>query len=44
MTPECMIGSECIPRMPIDCAPGFDCIPEDYIVAVEQWIANGALP
>jgi hypothetical protein len=44
VTPDCMIGSECIPRMPLDCAPGFDCIPDDYIAAVEQWIANGAPP
>jgi hypothetical protein len=31
------------PRMPYGCTPeGGDCIPDDYIAAVSQWIANGA--
>jgi hypothetical protein len=31
------------PRMPYGCsAEAGDCIPDDYIAAVAQWIANGA--
>jgi hypothetical protein len=31
------------PRMPYGCDPqAGDCIPDDYIAAVSQWIANGA--
>lgn len=31
------------PRMPFGCSPqAGDCIPEEYITAVEQWIAAGA--
>jgi hypothetical protein len=44
VTPNCAIGSQCIPRMPLNCEEGVDCIPEDYIQAIEQWIANGANP
>ena len=40
--PNCLVGTECIPRMPYDCTDGVDCIPDDYINAVEQWITNGA--
>lgn len=38
----CEIGTECIPRMPLNCEDGYDCIPPDYVEAVRQWIANGA--
>ncbi len=44
VSPTCQIGTECIPRMPIGCTEGVDCIPEDYVIAVEQWIAEGAQP
>ena len=31
------------PRMPLGCvAEADDCIPDDYIAAIAQWIANGA--
>lgn len=31
------------PRMPYGCSPDADdCIPDEYIMAVTQWIANGA--
>lgn len=31
------------PRMPYGCKPEDDsCIPDDYIAAISQWIANGA--
>jgi hypothetical protein len=31
------------PRMPYGCSPtAGDCIPEEYVAAVSQWIANGA--
>jgi hypothetical protein len=32
------------PRMPVGCVNDGDggCIPDDYIIAIEQWIANGA--
>jgi hypothetical protein len=42
VTPNCLIGTECIPQMPLNCTDGVDCIPEDYIQAIEQWIADGA--
>jgi len=42
--PDCVIGTECIPRMPLECEEGVDCIPPDYIEALRQWIADGALP
>jgi len=42
VVPNCEIGVECIPRMPIECTEGVDCIPPDYIEALRQWIANGA--
>lgn len=42
--PNCLIGTECIPKMPINCSDGVDCIPENYIQAIEQWIADGAKP
>ncbi len=42
VTPNCLVGTACIPRMPIGCTEGIDCIPEDYIQAVEQWITDGA--
>jgi len=42
VTPGCLIGTECIPRMPLECTEGVDCIPPDYIEAIRQWIANGA--
>jgi hypothetical protein len=33
------------PRMPYGCDPqAGDCIPDEYIAAVEQWIASGAPP
>jgi hypothetical protein len=33
------------PRMPYGCDPELgDCIPDEYIAAVTQWIANGAPP
>jgi hypothetical protein len=33
------------PRMPYGCsAEAGDCIPDEYIAAVAQWIANGAPP
>jgi hypothetical protein len=32
------------PRMPFGCDPQTDCIPDEYIAAVEQWIAAGAPP
>ena len=44
ISPECLIGTECIPRMPLDCQDGFDCIPADYIDALRQWIMDGAQP
>jgi hypothetical protein len=32
------------PRMPYGCTEDAgDCIPDDYIAAVEQWIKNGAV-
>ncbi len=33
-----------LPRMPYDCTDGFDCVPDDYIAAIEQWVLNGAPP
>ncbi len=39
---NCMIGTACIPRMPMGCTEGVDCIPENYIAAIEQWITDGA--
>jgi len=42
VTPDCMIGTECIPRMPLECVDGVDCIPPEYIDALRQWITNGA--
>lgn len=31
------------PRMPYGCSPAAgDCIPDEYVAAVSQWIANGA--
>lgn len=44
VAPQCSIGTECIPRMPLECTEGFDCIPPNYIEALRQWIANGAPP
>lgn len=41
---NCALGTECIPRMPINCTEGVDCISEDYIKAIEQWIRDGAEP
>ena len=33
------------PRMPYDCDEALDeCVPIDYITAIEQWVANGAPP
>lgn len=39
---RCLIGTECIPRMPLNCEDGFDCIPPAYIEALRRWIAEGA--
>jgi hypothetical protein len=44
VTPNCSVGSQCIPRMPENCEDGVDCIPEEYIQAIEQWIRDGAQP
>ncbi|HEY5960428.1 MAG TPA: hypothetical protein VIV60_27935 [Polyangiaceae bacterium] len=44
VTPNCLVGTACIPRMPIGCTEGFDCISEEYIKAIEQWITDGAKP
>ena len=44
VTPNCLIGTECIPRMPLNCADGVDCISEPYMSALEQWITAGAQP
>lgn len=44
VTPMCEIGVECIPRMPLECTEGTDCIPANYVEAIRQWIAAGAPP
>lgn len=44
VVPKCLIGTECIPRMPLECEDGAGCIPPDYVEALRQWIANGAPP
>lgn len=33
-----------LPRMPYECTPDFDCVPDNYIAAIEQWVLNGAPP
>jgi hypothetical protein len=42
VAPNCLIGQECIPQMPVNCTPGFDCVAPEKIEAIRQWIANGA--
>lgn len=43
VAPNCVVGEECIPQMPFNCQPGFDCVPDDKIEAIRQWIADGAV-
>jgi hypothetical protein len=31
-----------VPRMPKGCTPGENCIPQEYVDGIQQWIANGA--
>lgn len=44
VSPNCLVGTECIPQMPMKCTPGFDCIGADYVDNLRQWIAAGAPP
>lgn len=33
-----------LPRMPYECTPDFDCVPDDYIALIEEWVRLGAPP